>query len=114
MGAKRAPAGILSPPRSCQPMGTGRCSTTLPAALTETVLGVAISLPSIGERGYRLGLPTHSRHRSSGPAVEFAGNVSAESAALPKTLPPSDRRTHTLVVTGTAPGRYGGNSDVHV
>jgi len=49
---------------------------------------------------------------ASGP-VEVAGTARAKSAAFRRTLP-SDRITHTLVVTGTAPGLYGGSGDVHV
>lgn len=45
--------------------------------------------------------------------VEVAGAARAKSAAFRRTLP-ADRITHTLVVTGTAPGLYGGSGNVHV
>jgi hypothetical protein len=49
----------------------------------------------------------------AGGPIQVAGTARAKSAAFRKTLS-SDRLTHTLVVTGTAPGLYGGSGNVHV
>jgi hypothetical protein len=48
-----------------------------------------------------------------GPAVSISGNTQAVTTAARKSLP-VDKKTHTLVASGTAPGLYGGTGDTHV
>jgi hypothetical protein len=50
---------------------------------------------------------------AGGVAVALTGAVVAEGAAVRRSLP-TDASTHTRVVSGTAPGLYGGSGDVHV
>lgn len=50
---------------------------------------------------------------ASGPPAAIVATVRAKSDVLRTTLP-SDRRTHTLIATGTVPGLYGGSGDVSV
>jgi hypothetical protein len=50
---------------------------------------------------------------ANGPAVPIQGTAQTNSASLRKNLP-SDRHSHLLVATGTAPGLYGGSGNTHL
>jgi hypothetical protein len=88
------------------------------AVVTATTLGMtACSSQSAGavtlESANNAGADPFSASVAIGPAVSFPGNVVAITTAARKGRS-VDKKTHTLVAPGTAPGLYGGSGDAHV